>query len=436
MDDRLTQFRVGVLVVATLLIIGLLVMLFGGMRSFVHRQYTVYVRFPEAPGVSVDTPVLKSGILIGRVSKVTLLDDGAVVTTLRIDRNRTLRNNEVCQIAAGNILGDAELKFVTQQGRQPNAIAYQDQDYLDGVVAKDPLAVMETATSALEMLTKLESDARTALASVQRAGDQVGSVAEGLNAVVGNNSDQFQRILTKTERTIDRLDFALGAIDRFIRDDNIKQKFEEIIGQIPDLITDASDVLETINESMGSFKDIGSRIDNVGDGINDLLTKANERIDKVSDEIETAVASANRNLQNLEGLTGPLGERGPELVESITSSMGRIDALLVKLDGSYGDVDDIIGNIKSFTEQLNSPDSTIGLLMNDRELYDRINSALASIDEAAYNVNNLSRRAGPLLDGVKPILKDLRIASDKIARDPKQLGVSGLLDRRKPSTKW
>ena len=286
------------------------------------------------------------------------------------------------------------------------------------------------------MLTKLEADARTALSAIERAGEQVGSVAEGLNAVVGNNSDQFQRILVKTERTIDRLDFAMGAVDRFVRDDNIKQKFTEVLGQIPDLITDASDVLETVNESMGSFKDIGTRIDEVGDGVNDLLSKANDRIDKVSDEIETAVASANRNLKNLEGLTEPLGERGPELVDSLGSSLERVDEVLGKLSSSYGEVDEILGNVKTFTAQLNDPNSTIGLLMQDRELYDRINSAVATIDEAVYNVNNTVRRVGPLVDRAYPIMNDIRIATDKISRDPKQLGIPGLLDRRKSGTKW
>ena len=236
MDDRVTQFRVGVLVVATCFIAGLLIMLFGEMPSFISHQYTIYVRFPQAPGVTIDTPVLKSGILIGRVTRVTLLDndDGAVVVSLKIDSERKLRSSEICKIKSGSILGDAVLEFVpSKQARGPNAKLYRDGDYLDGIVAEDPLSVMETATSALQTLVNLENDVRQALDSIQTAGQQVGSMAEGLNAVVANNAEQFQRILTKSEQAMDRFDFALTAIDGFIRDDNLKRSWRKPSARFP-----------------------------------------------------------------------------------------------------------------------------------------------------------------------------------------------------------
>ena len=42
---------------------------------------------------------------------------------------------------------------------------------------------------------------------------------------------------------------------------------------------------------------------------------------------------------------------------------------------------------------------------------------------AAANVKNLSRE-------LRPIVDDIRVFSDKIARHPEQLGVRGALDRR------
>ena len=60
MDDRIIQFRVGVLVVATCIITAILVVLFGELPRIASRQYTLYVAFKEAPGVTVDTPVRKA----------------------------------------------------------------------------------------------------------------------------------------------------------------------------------------------------------------------------------------------------------------------------------------------------------------------------------------------------------------------------------------
>jgi len=421
MDDRVTQFRVGMLVVATILIAALMILLFGEMPSLVRRQYTIYIRFPQAPGVTVDTPVTKSGILIGRVTRVTLLDndDGAVVVTARIDAERTLRNNEVCRIGAGSILGDAVLEFVPSgQMRSPNAKIYRDQDYLDGIVAKDPLAVMETATSALQMLVNLEGDVRQALDSIQLAGEQVGGVAQGMNAVVANNAEQFQRILAKSEQAMDRFDFVMTAIDRFVRDDSLKQKLEEAISQVPDLMTDASDVMETVKESIGAFKETMNTVQSSLESFGDI----GDRIDGLGDGIEEVMARANKNLENLEGLTGPLGAKGEELTTQLQGSLEKVDVVLT--------------NLATFTDALNNSEGTIGQLMHNPELYDRINDAIAEINDTVREVNGAVKQIRPMVDRLDPILNDVRILTDKVSRDPRQLGIRGALDRRQSQTKW
>src|SRR5210317_2224493 len=104
MDDRIIQFRVGVLVVATCIITAILIVLFGELPRLASKQYTITVAFETAPGVTVDTPVLKSGILIGRVSDVKLREVDGVEVTLRIDGQQRLRQNEVCRISTGNVL--------------------------------------------------------------------------------------------------------------------------------------------------------------------------------------------------------------------------------------------------------------------------------------------------------------------------------------------
>ncbi len=420
MDDRVIQFRVGLLVVATLFVGGLLVVLFGE-SSFARRQYQIFVRFPQAPGVRVDTPVRKSGILIGRVSGVTLLDDddGAVVITLSIDSHRTLRSNEICRISSGSILGDAVLEFVPgHQVHHAKSVPYRNGDFLDGIVAQDPLSVMESATSALKVLVNLEGDVRRALDSIQIAGQHVGAAAEGLNAVVGNNAEQLQRILAKSEHAMDRFDFAMTAVDRFIRDDTLKQRIEEVFSQVPDLLTDAGDVMDVLKESigdfrdtMGSFKGVGARIDEVGDSVAEVLDRA------------------NRNLENLEGLTEPLGRRG--------------ESLSAQLDESLLKVDQVLGNLVTFTDALNNREGTVGKLMFETELYDRVLHATDTFDQVAGEIKgltrdgrDLARSIRPTVNRLEPIVNDVRTITDKVSRDPWRMGVKGILDRSKSGSKW
>jgi phospholipid/cholesterol/gamma-HCH transport system substrate-binding protein len=471
------------------MIAGLLVMLFGEMPSFVDRKYTIYIRFPQAPGVQVDTPVNKSGILIGRVTRVTLLDtDSSVVVSAQIDSERKLRSNEICRIKSG-ILGDASLEFIQSRNAQASPIAvYRDGDYLDGMVANDPQSVMESASTALQTIVNLESEVRTALDSIQVAGQQVGAVAEGMNSLVANNSEQFQRILVKGEKAMDRLDLAFTAVDRFLNDDNIKRNLDETISQFPDLVTDASDVLaemkdtittireavEPMKETFGkvgntvdnitgsvdsfaktfekitatvddvsgsfdSFKDLGPKLDEIAENINntvkglgprfdeitgnlnDVVKDIGPRLDELTGSLTGVVEKANRNLENLEGLTGPLGERGESYAASLDSGLAQIDTVL--------------NNLVAFSDAMNSQDGTIGKLVYSTELYDQINEGVARINRVAANTEDITQQVGPMLDGLKPIIYDFRVFADKLARDPGRIGLKGALDRRQSGIK-
>src|SRR5512137_786416 len=104
MDEWVIRFRVGAVVIAAAVGTVILVMLFGSWPSAFHGQYTVHVHFAEAPGITVDTPVRKSGVRIGRVSEVTLLEDGGVRVTAKVNAQYPLRRKEICRIGSGSLM--------------------------------------------------------------------------------------------------------------------------------------------------------------------------------------------------------------------------------------------------------------------------------------------------------------------------------------------
>ncbi|MEN6407551.1 MAG: MlaD family protein, partial [Thermoguttaceae bacterium] len=116
MDERVMQFRVGVFFLATFLITGILLVMFGKMPRMI-GTYTIQVRFNAAGGVTRDTPVRKSGILIGRVSDVQLTDrDSKVLVTMDIQADKIIYRNEACYINR-DLLGDTAIVFVPETRR-------------------------------------------------------------------------------------------------------------------------------------------------------------------------------------------------------------------------------------------------------------------------------------------------------------------------------
>ena len=369
MDDRIIQFRVGVLVVATCIITAILVVLFGELPRLASQQYTITVRFEQAPGVTVDTPVRKSGILIGRVSDVELRPVGGVDVTLRIDGKQRLRQDELCRISTGNVLlGDAALEFVPSGDPTDTTETLSKGALIQGEVATGPLDVMNVFVDVAQMIKDLEDDITTASRSIKLAGEEVATVSRNMNTVVENNQTQFLRIMQKSERTIDNFDITLTAVNELVGDQELRAAFRRSLSEVPELMADS-------REAMNAIQSMAER--------------------------------ADENFANLEGLTGPLGEQGEELVNSIDTSIGRLDDMLIQFT--------------EFGRALNSPDGSLGQFVHNPDLYQRLN-------RAAENFEELSQR-------FRPIVEDARVFTDKIARNPGSL-TSGVLRPRQSGVKF
>jgi len=341
MDERVVSFRVGVMVVATIILAALLVLLFGEMPSLFRQTYTVYVKFPQAPGVVQDTPVRKSGILVGKVSKVEFDDnDGQVLVTIELDPEIKVRRDEVFRIT-GSLLGDAELQVVPSGNPNLPRTQIQEGETLVGTVAGNPL----------QALSEIQPQLNQAIVSLTGAGQEVGRLARNLNDLLASNDEQLNRIVAKSESSLDSFQTAMENINGVFGDEQTRRNLRESMAGLPELLRDTQATINTI---------------------------------------ERTAARADRNLENLEGFTRPLGERGNSIITNIDSSVTRLDELLEQL--------------ATFSRQLNSREGSLGQLINNPDVYQQLN-------EAATNINELTLQ-------LRPIVADARVFADKIARHP------------------
>jgi phospholipid/cholesterol/gamma-HCH transport system substrate-binding protein len=353
MDERVVQFRVGVMVLASFIIAGILVVLFGSLPNVTTPTKTVYIVFHQALGVSRETPVRKYGILIGRVTEVELNDTGGVLVTADITAKDKVYTNDICQVTNSLLGGDAVIQIVGTDDKLPKKLI-EDGDRLVGISTPDPL----------QAFGNLEATLAEAVRSVSTTSDEIGRLARRVSDLLENNDEQIARVVNKAEETLDRIRSVAENTNQVIGDQNAQEKLKQALNDLPDVIRDT-------REAVNGFK--------------------------------VTLQSADRNLQNMEGLTRPLGQRGPQLVEGLDNTMQKLDRVLSEME--------------QFTAALNNPNGSLGQLLSDPTLYQRVNSTVS-------NVESLSRQLGP-------ILRDAREFSNKIARNPEILGVRGAI---KPST--
>lgn len=341
MDERRLQLRVGVMALATLLIAGILLVMFGELPKF--DSYTLIIRLDAAPGVTKDTPIRKSGIRIGQVSDVCFdyvkdehgNDVEIVKVTAEIDGGRWVYKHDDCYVSR-SVLGDTSLEF-RPTGRPEDYTPWEEGAVIQGKVSEDPTGLM----TALQQPIQTVQHTGQALAD---ASDSLKKAADEIAALVNKNEAAITDTIAEARATLKSVRRVAEVTDRLIGDEQSQQQIREALNQLPGTLA------------------------------------------QVKKTMDLAVA----NLEDLHEFTGPLGDGATERVERIDNAIVQMDAVLTQL--------------ATFSQTINSRESSLGRLVHDDELYFHLN-------RAAKNVDDLTRQ-------MKPILADVRVFSDKIARHP------------------
>lgn len=360
MNESVIKFRIGVVVLAVAIAAGIMVVMFSGRPALIGSTYTIHIHFEDAPGVTKDTPVRKFGILIGRVTDVRFADqDDRFPEKTGVNVSAAINADRELRSneicrISSALFGDAVLQFVPGE-KGVGGEALQNNDRIYGTLAKNPL----------DSLSNLEEDLRLAVRAVTRAGNEFGSLSQHVNQLISDNDDQLARIVNKAESALDQLQVTASNANGILGDDELRNALKKTLRDIPDVLNETRDAITSVR---------------------------------------TAATLANKNLANLENFTRPLGENGEVIAENVSSGVERLDELLEQLVG--------------FSRALNNSEGTLGLLVNDPELYQRLTSAATTVEQ--------------LTKKLRPVIDDARVFTDKIARDPGELGVRGALKKRAP----
>jgi phospholipid/cholesterol/gamma-HCH transport system substrate-binding protein len=309
------------MVVATIIILGILLVLFGDLPSVFKGTYTIHIALPSSPGVQPETPVRVNGVLIGRVKTVGLDAEGKPAVTAKIEQKYQLYQDQLARVA-GSFLGDAVIEIVPGDGTEPH-IAIQDGGVIRGIVAKDPL----------QAIASLEGNISTAADAIAKTADEIGRLANRANRIFDQNEAQINRILVNTDSAVTQLRSMVANVDEIVSDPQVRENLKRAVNDLPKVLNDLS---ETVSG------------------------------------VRTVMQRADTNLANLEGFTKPLGDRGPTLVAGLDRAVGQLDVLMKDLGGFtqaltnsqgtlarlvndpklYDDVSQTVSNLNQLTREL------------------------------------------------------------------------------------
>ncbi len=171
---------------------------------------------------------------------------------------------------------------------------------------------------------------------------------------------------------------------------------DKLIGEMaPSLLDDVTaNMLPSVNR-------IFEKVDTLLTGVNALIADSAllntvKRLDKISANLEATTGQLNRSLATLpstmKGVNSSVGN-----LDSLTANLASVSAQLKQMEiaTTMSRVDSIARNMAWVTGQLTRPDNSVGLLLNDRKIYDNLDNATTTIDSILIDVKKNPRRYIP-----------------------------------------
>lgn len=327
MRDRGLEFKVGVLLVAALGILGSFVFVLGNLS--LEKGFTIYVDFDFSGNIHPGAPVKVSGIKVGKVEDVRYLggkideDTGErVYVRLEVwieeDVRDSIRKDAEFYINTAGVLGEQYLEIVP--GDADEAVAAGD--VLRGT---DPPRTDLIVSRLYDVLDSLSSVLRDDRDLIKKLLANSASAVDELNTFLVDNRGQMGELLVSANRLANEASDVLDKVDQGMGDPKVIAK----------TIRDADRVLVSADRSINELTPPAKSLLVDAKRVTGTLTE--ERFDRALRVADRAVAVA--------GKAGGLIDNVNGMVTDLRRGKGTAGALLVR-EEVYADLREMLRDLK------------------------------------------------------------------------------------------
>jgi phospholipid/cholesterol/gamma-HCH transport system substrate-binding protein len=434
MTEQSIRFRLGIFVLAALLILGVMITLFGGLPTIFRVTNPFVIVFPNANGIAVGTPVKKSGVKIGEVRDVKLDDvKGKVNVDIDVDKQYTLRKSDRATLVTALLGGDSFIAFVPPEDEKntdetpvppgSTLIGFLPPD--PGVLLQKTGELMPPAQEALVNINKvfqrIDKEAITDLVSVLRKIDKmmptidetikefksttkefgvIGKQGQEVVPKLGKMGDDMSRVFEKLDKMMPQIEETTKDLQKTIRQfgdlaksaNDTMPKVDRTVGELEKLTKNANKSWPQLDRDLGELETALRTWTRVGDRV-DVVIQANEaKVVKAIDDLSRALKrtvdlldddnllNIRRTLKNAkeasEGLPG-LVKNADMLMQDSRVTVRRAEKTMATLDQTLGDISKVTG-----------------------PLGERAPSLLKNVDEAAVEFNKTMVEVRKLMEAI------------------------------------
>lgn len=404
MNDQALRFRVGIFILAALILLAVLITLFGGFPTLFRGQNRYTVVFDNAPGVGPGTPVRRSGVRIGEVKNVRLDNDtGQVYVDVLVGRQYTIRNSDQAVLVQPILGGDTTIDFVAARpnGAAPDLTPAEPGATFAGVPQTSLQTLLGQGSDLLPATQETVREMNKALVTFERLLPKVDEavreykdLGKATRELVPELRRTNEEILV-TSRNWGRLGERLDLLVQTNQDKLIKT-----LDNLNDTVVRVSNVFSpenqrNLNETLKNVRAGSANLDSITKNTDEFVKESRQTIRRVND----SVRQADEVLGNLQRATKPMADKSDKVMKNLDESTERLNRLVQEM--------------REFLQAVNQGDGSLRALLTDPSLYNNLNDAACMLTR--------------ILPRVDRVLRDAELFADKIARHPESLGLGGVV---------
>jgi phospholipid/cholesterol/gamma-HCH transport system substrate-binding protein len=307
------QLKVGGVIVAALVVMGVGVYKLGQATSLFAPRYDLYAFVKDANGLRVGGSVLVAGQFAGTIKQIDFLPvDNDTTRNLRIKMavdhslQPQVRSDSKAHVRTLGLLGDKVIDISTGT---PRYGALTPGDTIAVIPALDYEAVLSQAAGAVNDMVDLTHDLRHITTGIVKGEGTVGQLMTNRSLY-----DQFVGTMGRANSMMARLDNPNGTIGRFLNDPTAYNRLVTVVGSADSLVRAINATVNDKNGTIGKLLHDDSLYTHLvgmaraGDSLVHAMSNGNglagrllndpelyDRVNKLTTDLGTLLADVQKN---------------------------------------------------------------------------------------------------------------------------------------------
>lgn len=353
------DFLVGSIFFGGMVLVGIFSVVIKDLPTLQGQQGYLAVIFDQVSGLERGHKVLASGMEVGQVKDLNLLDDGRVQVNITLTKTLKLYKGYDISVRDASALGGKYINISIGK-------------YQEGALEQNPIGHNEASTIPLPGTAQPslldDPNLRDAIASIKRIATKIDE-GEGTLGLLINQRDIYDNIAKAADNikeVTEQLKGTETTLGKLINDNTLFARLDNIVKNIEKISHDLRFGKGTLGK---------------------LLAK-----DEVYNDLKQAIKHADQTLDNLANITND--------VKAGKGTVGKLfveETVYNELEKALVDARTMMNNINEVAQQISQGKGTLGALIQDEAMANNVKNTLANIDIVVAKLKNGEGTIGKLI---------------------------------------